>query len=128
MRELRLSKLDKAIRELESLIDEFDYQDREEMKTRADVLTSTLLETGLIERSQDDYLLGLDDVVKSLRMKSSKMAGDVASFYHALSSYDEDYDAMESAHQSLQEFGPVLLEDLKQAKAKWSKQQRLPHV
>jgi hypothetical protein len=122
------SELDKAIQILDSLIDEFDPDDREEMQTRADMLTDALLESGLVARSPDDYLLSLDDVVKSLRMKSSKMAGDVVSFYRALSSYEEDYDAMESAHESLQKFGPVLLEDLKQAKAKWSNQQRLPHV
>src|SRR5947207_3065516 len=105
MRKLRLSKVDKAIRELESLLNDFDSHDREEMKTRADVLTSTLLETGLIERWPDDYLLGLDDVVKSLGMKSRKMAEYAASFYAALSSYEDDYGAVEDALVSLQEFG-----------------------
>lgn len=120
MRKLRSPKLDKAIRELQSLIDDFDPEDREEMKTRADVLTSTLLETGLIERSPDDHLLSLDYVVKSMRMKSSKMAEEVESFYRALSSYRDD-DNMELAQGALETFGPVLLEDLKQARKKWSK-------
>jgi hypothetical protein len=122
------SELDKAIQILESLIDEFDLDDREEMKTRTDLLTEALLESGLVARSPDDYLLGFDEIVKSLRMKSRKMAGGVVSFYRALSSYEEDYDAMERARDSLHDFGPVLLEYLKQAKAKWSKQQRLPHA
>lgn len=120
MRKLRPSKIDKAIRELDSLINDFDPEDREEMKTRADVLTSTLLETGLIERSPDDHLLSLDDVVKSLRMESSKMTEDVESFYRALSSYRDD-DNMEVAQEALEKFGPVLLEDLNQARKKWSK-------
>ena len=124
MRKLRLrpAKLQKAITVLQSLIDEFDPDDREEMKTRADVLTSTLLETGLVERSPDDDLLGLDYAVKAMRMKSSKKARQVASFYRALSSYDDD-EPMETAKESLEEFGQVLLDDLNEAKEKWSKQQ-----
>lgn len=120
---LRPSKLDKAIRELQSLMNDFDENDREEMKARADVLTSALLETGLVPRSPDDYLLGLDYAVKAMGMRSRKVARHVMSFYRALSSYDED-DRMDEARESLETFGPVLLEDLNQAKAKWLKQQR----
>jgi hypothetical protein len=39
-RQVRSSEVDKAIRELQALIDEFDSENREEMKTRADVLTN----------------------------------------------------------------------------------------
>jgi hypothetical protein len=124
MRRVRPSELDKAIRQLQSLIDEFDRDDREEMKARADALTSTLFRTGLIHRSPDDYLLRLDHAVKAMGMKSSEMARQVASFYRALSRYDDDDHSMWDAQESLEVFGPVLLKDLREAKEKWSKRPR----
>jgi hypothetical protein len=120
---LRPSALDEAIRALQSLVDDFDPDEREEMKARADVLTSALLDSGLVLRSPDDYLLGLDYAVKALGMKSSKMSWAVSLFYRALSSYDDD-DDMDSAQESLEAFAPVLLEDLNRAKEKWSRQKR----
>ena len=103
---------------MQSLIDDFDPDDREEMMARADALTSTLLETGLVERSPDDELLNLDYVVKAMRRKSSKMVGEVKAFYRALSSYDDDDAEMAAAQDSLETFGPILLEDLNEAKGK----------
>src|SRR5437667_12448259 len=89
-RTVNLPKVNKAISVLTSLMDDFDAEDREEMKARADVLTTLLLATGLIPRSPDDDFLNLDYAVKSLGGNSRKMARQVRKFYAALSSYDDD--------------------------------------
>jgi hypothetical protein len=123
-RTVNLPKLNEAIRVLTSLMDEFDAEDREEMRTRADVLTTLLLATGLIARSPDDDFLNLDYALKSLGGNSRKMAQQVRKFYAVLSSYDDDAEnSMEEARELLEEFGPVVLNDLTAAKEKWSNQQ-----
>jgi hypothetical protein len=116
-RDINRSKVGKAITALEALIDEFDPDNREEMKTRADVLTGLLFESGLIPDSVDEEFLDLDDVLGALGKRSSRVVANAARFYNWLSTYDDLAERLSSlAHKDLQIFGKALLEDLKEAK------------